>query len=218
MITVVGQVADPAGAARQAVVVASRDPAARSFDIEYRSAEYRSTEYRRLQPPSTVDVEHSGAPVGEVKYLECNEAGRLSAVVEVDGFDLDDGPWYFSPEIRHFGGRDITMTALAVTRRPASVPAWPVVSYPGPLRDAGSGFRRDAFADGLLKRAAQYDKRHRRGDPLAIVDLGREDRLGRLVGRSASDPAIWSELEDLDQERTQRLRLEYRQGVILRVS
>lgn len=219
MITVVGLVADEMGAARQTVIVDSRNPAARPFDIEHRAMAFPSAEYRAVQPPSLVDVEHSCVPVGSVRYLERNVAGCLFAAAEVDGSDLDDGPWFFSPEIEHVGGQDIVMTSVALTRSPASVAPQPVVSYPGPLRDAaGSGFRRDPFADGLVKRAAQYDKRRRRGDPLDVVDRGREERLKRIAGRDPGDPLLWSELEELEQERMYRMRLEYRRGTILGVS
>jgi hypothetical protein len=135
MITIVGVVADALGAAVQWVGVPVNGRS-RNFDVKREFTSTPSTEYRSVQAAEiAVDVDH-GPRVGAVKYLERTER-RLYAVCEIDGARLE-GPLYFSPEIHHYGGRDIELRALAVTQRPASIALGPITRTPGrfakPLR------------------------------------------------------------------------------------
>jgi hypothetical protein len=107
--------------------------------------------------------------VGQVKYLELSQGGKLHAVCEIDGSGLGEGPWHFSPEILHRRGRDIELRALAVTKRPASVGLGPIEAFPGKLYDAArSIIYQDGRVGQLVRRAAEFDSRRKRGEPLQV--------------------------------------------------
>ena len=56
-----------------------------------------STEYRSVQPCEIpVDIDHERS-IGQVKYLELGRGGKLTAVCEIDGTSLGEGPWYYCP-------------------------------------------------------------------------------------------------------------------------
>jgi hypothetical protein len=120
VITVVGAIADTLGAAVQWVTVESRS-AGRNFDVRREYSSTPSTEYRAVQPAElAVDVNHDGTPIGTVRYLE-RTASKLYAVCEIDASRLGEGPWAYSPWIRHAGGKNIELLGLSVTRRPAQI-------------------------------------------------------------------------------------------------
>jgi hypothetical protein len=117
-----------------------------------------------------VDVNHD-RPVGEVKYLELGRSGKLAAVCEIDAAGLDQGPWFFSPEILHRRGKDIELRAVAITKKPACIALGPITAHPGTLADAA---RTIVYQDGwegmLIQRAAEYDRARKRGEPLTVHD------------------------------------------------
>jgi len=168
VITIYGLVADEFGAAMQWVTVAA-NCRGRNFAVRREFSSVPSTEYRSVQAAAIgVDVNHDQR-IGQLKYLERTGSGRLLAVCEIDGSSLGDGPWYYSPEIRHRGGRDIELLSLAVTRSPASVGLGPITAFPGTLHDAA---RKVVYQDGhggeLVKRADEYDRRPKHGEPIVI--------------------------------------------------
>jgi hypothetical protein len=106
-----------------------------------------------------------------VKYLELG-ASKLYGVCEVDSSRLAEGPLFYSPEVRHRGGRDIELLGLAITRKPASVALGPLVAYPGTLHDASRQIvYQDGFIGKLIRRADEFDRRRKHGEPLTIAGV-----------------------------------------------
>lgn len=170
-MTVVGVIADRVGAAAQWETVAANHPG-RNFDVRHVFSSVPSTEYRSVQAGVAgmirVDIDH-GRVVGEVKHLELRQDGKLYAVTEIDATGLDQGPWYFSPEILHRNGRDIELRAVAVTKKPASVALGPIEAFPGTLHQVASTIvYQDGYAGQLIKRADETDRKRRRGEPLEV--------------------------------------------------
>jgi len=164
---VLGALADELGAASCWEPVERRHQG-RNFDVERRFFKVPSLEYRSVQPITIgVDVDH-GRPIGQVKYLERTNA-KLYAVCEIDSGSLSHGPWAFSPLVRHRDGHDIELLSLAVTKSPASVGIGTLDAWPGTLREAAREVvYQDGFAGELIRRAAEYDRRRKRGEPLVI--------------------------------------------------
>lgn len=170
MITIVGMAADTLGAASQWDTVPYGGPG-RNFDVKQRFFAVPAAGYRAVQPARLhVDVDHDpGRTIGEVRYLERTGRG-LWAVCEIDASTLGDGPWFYSPEIRHRAGHDIELRSLAVTRRPASICLDPIDAFPGTVADAAyrTVTSRDGFLGEVVKRARDYDNRRKHDDPLVI--------------------------------------------------
>jgi hypothetical protein len=167
MITIVGLVADTLGAASQYVTVPQRR-AGRTFDVRREFFSLRSTEYRFEQPSEiVVDLNHE-QPIGSVKYLEATARG-LFAVSEIDGSNLGEGPWFYSPAVSHCAGREIELLGLAVTRSPASCGLGPLTAFPGTLADAASKIvYQDGWEAQFVRRAHDYDCHRTRGESLAV--------------------------------------------------
>lgn len=167
MITIVGTIADKLGAAVDWHNVPANHPG-RTFDVEKRYSSVPSTEYRSVQASRIAcDLNHD-QPLGEVKYLERTDT-KLYAVCEIDGSMLGEGPWFFSPHIRHCGGKEIDLHGLAVCKTPASVALGPIHAFPGTLHDAARHIvYQDGFKGQLVKRADEYNdrRRFRSGEPI----------------------------------------------------
>jgi phage head maturation protease len=175
-VTIVGVIADQLGAASQIVTVPYGDPyAGRNFDCRRQYLSVPSIHYRSAQPAAiAVDVNH-GRVIGRVAYLEHAPNGQLHAVCEIDGSDLD-GPLYYSPHIAHHDGRDIELRSLAVTRAPASVALPAIEAFAGTLADAASKIVYQHGHNGrLVKRARDYDRRRKHGEPLVIQGIERSE-------------------------------------------
>jgi hypothetical protein len=168
-VVVCGAIADALGATSQWVTVPYTGPAGRNFDAKREFSKTPSTEYRSVQAAAiSVDVDHD-RPIGQLKYLERRTDSKLFAVCEIDASGLEEGPWYFSPEIRHRGGKDIELLALAVTRSPASVGLGPVTAFAGTLREASAKIvYQDAWQGKIVRRAAAFDARRKRHEPLVV--------------------------------------------------
>ena len=80
MITIVGQLADPLGAASQFVTVPANHPG-RNFDVKREFMAFPATEYRSVRGAAIdVDVEHRDDQViGRVAYLELTGSDKLFA-------------------------------------------------------------------------------------------------------------------------------------------
>jgi HK97 family phage prohead protease len=166
-VTIVGVLADELGAASQFTVVPYGGPG-RNFDVRHEHFSVSSLHYRSVQAPEVrVDVNHDRV-VGRVAYLERAPNGQLHAVAEIDGAGLD-GPLYFSPSIRHYDGHDIELRALAVTRSPATVALPAIEAFPGTIADAASRVvYQHGYSGQLIRRARDYDRRRKHGQPLVI--------------------------------------------------
>lgn len=169
-VTIVGVLADELGAASQITVIPYGGPSAgRNFDCRREYFSVSSLHYRSVQAAAiNVDRDHDQV-IGEVKYLERAPNGQLHAVCEIDGADLD-GPLYFSPAIRYRdGGRDVELRGLALTATPATIGLPPVDAVPGTIADAATKVvYQHGFAGQLIRRAREYDRRRKRGEPLVI--------------------------------------------------
>jgi HK97 family phage prohead protease len=172
-VTIVGCIADAIGATSRLVTVPNDDPRiGRNFDVKREFMAAPSTEYRSsLAPEVLVDVDHRDDRIcGRVCYLERRQ-GRILAVAEIDGSQLGEGPWAFSPEVAHYRGTDITLKRLAITKKPATCGIGNISAFPGTLRDAASAVVYQDGADGqLIRRAAQYDRARASGQPLVIQE------------------------------------------------
>jgi HK97 family phage prohead protease len=173
VITIVGVIADKLGAVSQTVTVPYSGPG-RNFDVrrEYFSAS--SLEYRSVQGAEVlVDHDHDQV-VGRVAYLERpHRDGRIHAVCEIDDAGLE-GPLFYSPEILHRNGKDIELRRLAVTQKPASVALGAITAFRFPLeRASGKIVYQDGWQGELVKRAAEYDRRRKRGEALVIAEPGK---------------------------------------------
>jgi HK97 family phage prohead protease len=167
---IVGVLADSLGHTAQWVTVDYHGPG-RNFDVEKRYAATPALEYRSvLAPQISVDVDHDRI-VGEVKFLE-RTSRALSAVCQIDATSVGEGPWYFSPEVnirRHEGGQDVELRRLAITRKPASIGLGAVEAFPGTLAEAASKIvYQHGYNGQLVKRAHEYNRKRRRGEPLEI--------------------------------------------------
>ena len=99
------------------------------LELRYSAHTCRADSYRPTQPAVIpVDVEHRGAPVGEVLYL-CQRGLGLYAVIEVDDdvIDLLPDPVYLSGELEGLWNehtasyRDVELRAVALVARSATV-------------------------------------------------------------------------------------------------
>jgi HK97 family phage prohead protease len=174
VITIVGVVADSLGFQQHLVTVPYHGPG-RNFDVERRFSALSSLEYRSvLAPRVPCDLEH-GPVLGELKFAERTRDDKIIAVCEIDGSQVGEGPWYYSPSVTHLpGGADIALEAVAITREPASVGLGPIRAYPGDLRSAAAKTVYQDRDHAVLKQAAAYD-RARRGTPLVIQ--GKQPKL-----------------------------------------
>jgi hypothetical protein len=168
VITIVGCVADSLGAASQWVTVPAHHRG-RNFDVKRQFPSTPSTEYRSVQVPEiAVDVNHDGTPIGTVRYLE-RTASKLFVVCEIDASGLGEGPWAYSPWIRHFDGKEIELLGLSVTRRPAQIGIGHLDAFPGPLHEAAAHVvYQDGHAGALVKRARDYDRHRKHGQAIMI--------------------------------------------------
>jgi hypothetical protein len=143
-----------------------------------------SGEVREEQAPTIpVDYCHDGRKLGEVRYLERDEHGRLWCVAEVEAqpyvnVEVGDDvvpvatPMYFSVDRKHDPGyTNLLIRSVAITASPARVGArsQPLQWWPGDLSDR-SGWTTNPVTRQLLNRAAESKLRHRSGEPLRVHD------------------------------------------------
>jgi hypothetical protein len=137
------------------------------------------------EQPSTIPVDycHDGRKLGEVRYLERDEHGRLWCVAEVEAqpyvnVEVGDDvvpvatPMYFSVDrIGTADYRDLILRSVSITASPARVGArsLPLQWWPGGI-DSRSGWHTDTITRGLLNRAAESKLRHRHNEPLRVHD------------------------------------------------
>ena len=108
------------------------------------------------------------APIGQVKYLELGQAGKLARGLRDRRRPASTKARGSSrPEIVHRGGKDIELRALAVTKKPASVGLGPINARPGTLADAARGIVfQDGWEGGLVetRRRVRPETQARRAD------------------------------------------------------
>lgn len=145
----------------------------RTFSAEP-AREYRSTHPARIP----VNVAHRGPDIGQVVHLEEDGGGALNAVAVVEGpaclelLKSSSGPWYWSAEIDiRDGGRDIELTGLAVTDKPAYVGLRPLEVHLDDIRETAWRSRQSFLNPHqmLTRAAATYQRRRfRHGEPMVI--------------------------------------------------
>lgn len=179
-VTVVGVVVDELGHALRTEAA----PTANGRGVEVRRSCYGvgAAAFRPEQAGVIpVDLDHDEAhPVGSVAFLERRDGYLWAvAVVDVDGLaDLPD-PLYYSGDVTHHGDADATLSALALTHRPASIAPRPVEVMPGDLRHAADNARWGPTKD-RLTRALRYDDEHRAGHPHVIAEQRSVDAPANL--------------------------------------
>ena len=180
-LTLVGRIVDRDGLWQRSTVAwdGHRATETRRFD-SFPAAEYRSVQPSRIP----VNVGHTDRVVGQLVHLEAGPAGDIVGVGTVDGcpwlLSSRSGPWYWSAEFNHQGGRDIEITAVALVENPGFVGLQPIAVHPADVCALGWRSRQSALnPDRLLTRAAATHAR--RGalsiEPMRIENHTEADHL-----------------------------------------
>lgn len=140
-VTVTGRAIDPTGIGSGVGLRRVHSRAAYERTAAWR---FDSYELRSEQPKGTINLAHSGPPIGRICGIERDRAGSVWVTGELDDapdWVFNGDPWYYSVESNsRRDGSDLVIDAVALVTRPALGRAvlQPVEFFPGPLSRSGS--------------------------------------------------------------------------------